>query len=105
MKEEILIEVLNKNWNENGFFKKLRYPSEIDFSQGNDLLENLKSFSINPETTFLNRDLVRLLWYIPQFMDWQKERLADKNTENNYKLYLALSGQISEQVERVLGYP
>lgn len=105
MNEKEIIQILNNCWDENGFFEKLRYNNELDLNSGQNLLKSLKKFVIKEDINQINRELVRLLWYAPQFMDWQEERLIENISENEFKTYQSLSGKLSQEIERILGYP
>ncbi len=99
------IDTLDNEWSETGFFEKLRYDNIIDFDRGFELLENVKSFQINEEKELINRKLVSLLWYIPQFMEWQKERLSEKYDNELMKKYNKIIGHFNNEIERILGLP
>jgi hypothetical protein len=95
------IEQLNASWDlESGFFGNLR---ERKFN--NELFENfvllLRSISFN-EDELIPRRVVSLLWYIPLFMEWQKERVRNTISLSNYE---NKKTEIENELERILGVP
>lgn len=64
-------------------------------------LHMLKEIRIEEEE-LLPRRLVTLLWYIPQFMEWQTERVADTISKEKY---LLKRGLVENELERILGVP
>lgn len=100
-----LKKALNREWDEGGFFEKLRYEPSIDFIRGEELLNIIKSFDISDEVENIDRDLVRLLWYIPQFMEWQKEILNESHSKDEMKRYLQITNYFNNELERILGTP
>jgi hypothetical protein len=51
----------------------------------------------------LPRRFVSLLWYIPLFLDWQKERVVEAGGDS--AAYERVSNLVANQVERILGVP
>jgi hypothetical protein len=96
---------LNKEWGEKGFFENLRYESLIDFDKGNRLLNQMKSYNLRDEDVTIDRELVRLIWYIPQFMEWQRERLSENNDEESILRYTQLTNYFNNELEKLLGVP
>lgn len=82
---------------ENGFLGKLR-AGDFDRATCQRLLETLSK--VEPEGT-LDRDFVRLVWYIPIFMEWNRERVA----ADSLKDYEKAANKILAEVERILGIP
>lgn len=66
-----------------------------------EFLQALKEIRVEEEE-LLPRRLVTLLWYIPQFMEWQTERVADTISEEKY---LLKRGLVENELERILGVP
>ena len=66
-----LILVLEKAWSE-GFFYELR-SGNINENELEQLKQHFDSFSFNDHD--INKEFVSLLWIIPTFITWQKERL------------------------------
>ena len=54
---------------------------------------------------FLHKKIVSLLWYIPIFMEWQKETLRKKYDDLTIRKYESLMNRIQGEIERILGYP
>lgn len=72
---EASIMQLKKEWEKpKGFFGRLRegYFDQEGFKRIEDILKGLKT------DEFLSRELISLIWYIPLFMSWQKERVEKK---------------------------
>src|ERR1700761_5158348 len=81
-----------------GFLGKLRDGRFDDKLYENfmRLLEN-----INFEGDTVPKRAVSLLWYIPLFMEWQKERLTSRPTNE----YNKIKTKIESELERILGVP
>jgi len=88
---------------ETGFFFKLR-NSAIDLFEGEKLLSYLEGIDFSGESS-LDKEIVRLLWYIPLFMSWQFDRLSEIYARSEMNKYEELSNKISSEVERILGVP
>jgi hypothetical protein len=100
-KNEIILE-LEKEWAvPNGLFYQLRYNGDFDVQKYERFVELLHSIKIEGEE--INRKLVSLLWYLPLFMTWQKERVIE-NGGNIKKLESAIDEVISI-LEEKLGVP
>ena len=76
MDAEQSIKRLEQEWDyDAGFFGLLR-RAEFDPTGFGRLLQAIKSIDLRDDTT-VSRRLVALLWYMPLFMGWQKERLRE----------------------------
>ncbi len=70
------IEYLEREWDfDNGFFGLLR-RGEFDAARL-DRLDKLLSVLDYEDEEFVNHRIVSLLWYIPLFMSWQRERVLE----------------------------
>ena len=67
---------LEKLWAVSGFFGRLR-QGDYD-PDGVGVLEQLLSAIQIDDNTALPRRLVSLTWWIPMFMEWQVERVAQR---------------------------
>ena len=96
------IEKLDLSWDyDEGFFGKLR-QGIIDKNLYREFISLLTAISFE-EDELIPRRIVSLLWYIPLFMEWQKERVI----LNKFDLteYNTLKTQIENELERILGIP
>lgn len=104
MTEEKIVKALNESWAmETGFFYELR-TLRFNPTKGKKLYKCLMSFNFGNQSE-VSKELVRLLWYIPLFMEYQKPTLKTVLKEIEYKKYVKLSNVIQGEVERLLGYP
>lgn len=104
MTEENIIKILNNAWEiEGGFFYEIR-SRKLDLKKGAELHHSLKNFELSTKST-IDRNLVRLLWYIPIYLDYQKETLKPILVDKEYLDYIKLANGIQEEIERLLGYP
>ncbi len=100
MKQE-LIEQLESTWEvDTGFFYKLR-QGIFDRKLYNEFLILLKTIDFEDEEMIVSR-VVSLLWYIPLFMEWQKERVVKTINLGEYNI---LKQNIENELERILGVP
>lgn len=96
-----LIDELETEWDlDNGFFGVLR-SGIFSNEKYQRLLGLLRAVEIDGE--FINRRLVSLLWYIPLFMSWQKERVLEADGDVQ-ELESAINA-ISSILESKLGVP
>lgn len=99
---KMLISQLENEWDlENGFlggirqgvYKQQEYERLVILLEGIDLSTGRK----------LDRRLVSLIWYMPLFLEWQKEKFIE-NEEIYSKLNIAAS-KIENIIENILGIP
>jgi hypothetical protein len=103
--EESLIVALDEAWDEEaGFLGKLR-AGVFDESQGNAYVELLRripaAISIGSDT--VSSELVKLIWFAPQFVEWQIDRAAKDEAERARLQRIA--DRVHEAVSEVLGIP
>lgn len=95
-----IIPKLEKEWDQNGFLGALR--------SGNFQTERYKQFinllqNIEAENELIDKRLVALTWYIPLFMNWQKERVLEKG--GDIELLDTVINQVTTLLEEKLGVP
>ena len=91
---------LDSSWDfDEGFFGKLR-QGVFDDKLCDEFISLLYSIFIDDES--IPKHVVRLLWYIPLFMEWQKERVLANVSLVKYNLNKT---EIENQLERILGIP
>jgi hypothetical protein len=74
-----MTERLNREWERcDGYLGMLRQGIDDDdmFLRLLSLLNDIRT-NMDRESDFLNKNLVRLLWFVPLFMSWQAERVED----------------------------
>jgi len=99
-----LIEKLDAEWLQGGFLYKLR-ECEFDvagYVRFENLLNTAKQLDDQNSPT-INREFVRLLWFVPQFFEWQVERIVERGADAG-TVYGA-SSNIRELVGTILGEP
>ncbi len=97
-----IVHKLEATWDfDSGFFGKLR-RGQFDATALNAVYETLDSldFSTNAE---LPRRAVSLLWYMPLFMTWQRERIAESGFDLHQ--FEQAVNRIQGSIERILGIP
>lgn len=95
------ISQLESTWDvDSGFFGKLR-QGIFDKELYNEFIQLLRIFSFEDEELISSR-IVSLLWYIPLFMEWQKERVQKTISIDEYNI---LKTTIENELERILGIP
>jgi hypothetical protein len=100
MRQE-LISQLEAIWEvDSGFLYKLR-QGIFDRELYNEFIQLLREISFEDEELISSR-IVSLLWYIPLFMEWQKERVQKNISLNEYNI---LKTTIENELERILGIP
>jgi hypothetical protein len=96
------IRLLESDWSKDqGFFWRIRqgqfHPAE--FAR---VLQNISSVSFD-EDAQLPRRIVSLLWYIPVFMEWQRERVSERGGDS--VAYEKAITAMTNEIERLLGVP
>ena len=97
-----LIDALEMEWSKDSGFLGLLRGGEFSDEGLERLLGLLNKINISEQET-VNRRLVSLLWYIPIFMGWQRERLEENGMDVS-KLDVAIT-EITNRLEYVLGVP
>lgn len=96
-----LISRLENEWDYGvGFFGRLR-KGDFDPSGLRRLLGTVEL--IVPEGESINRRIVSLLWYMPLFMAWQKDRVQEAG--GDAAGLERATNEIQSLVEKVLGVP
>lgn len=101
-----ILQILNESWDETGFLGLIRKKQMVDLESGRIFLENLKKFSLNDSERSIDSELVRLLWFVPLFLNWQKKRLSMiENDHELIKQYEIIFNSIQNEIIRILGCP
>jgi hypothetical protein len=95
--QEELMSSLEMDWEEDGFFGRLRHGDFSDTS-AQKFLWKLKSISQDDETRISKR-LVSLLWYAPIFLEWQRERVGQNDEYDRF------ATEVCNLLENILGVP
>lgn len=96
---------LEAEWEQpNGFLGKLR-DLEFDAEGAARLEALLHSIDLGNEI-LIDRNFVRLLWFIVPFMEWQTARFVEAKTTDTvlYRLKL-VSTHVQERMMEILGVP
>lgn len=101
MNTDQIIEALEQAWDADGFLGQVRRGS-YDEVGGKNFLSLLRSISIADEELVPKR-LLSLLWYLPLFLEWQKERVAV--VHGNVLAYQQFVTETTNVLETVLGVP
>jgi len=96
-----IIEQLEAEWNMNGFFDRVR-NGDYDVTRGQAVLATLRAISIGDEETVPKR-LLSLLWYLPSFLSWQTERIAERGGDRG--AYERFVTEVINTLQEVLGVP
>lgn len=93
---------LEKEWDlDEGFLGGIR-QGEFNSERLEGLINILKSLEL-PNSLKLERRLVSLLWYIPVFLIWQKERFIEQGKDTSE--FDHAINRIDELLEKILGIP
>ena len=100
--QEAWIKVLEAAWAEpEGFLYKVR-QGNYDPKEGQKFLASLSKIRLSEDEP-VERRIVSLLWYIPLFLEWQKQRVA--KTRDHLPDYEQLCAQATNIIEGTLGVP
>jgi len=104
MIEDAWIKAIDSEWDLEGeaFLYQVR-QGHFDPAGLERILKKLRAISIEPSATELPRRLVEVLWFMPQFMEWQRDRVRKKGTDpHTYDVAVIL---VRNEIERILGLP
>ena len=96
-----IIARLESEWDNSGFLGRLR-EAKFNENEADDFVFFLHNIRIN-ESDIPYR-LVSLLWYLPNFLNWQKERLVNAGVINDFQ-YGKFINQVDSALESILGIP
>jgi hypothetical protein len=95
------VDQLDAEWGDEGFLGKLRtgaFPAE-DAAR---FLALLRGIDI-PEGALVPKRAISLFWYLPSFLLWQRERVAERG--GNMETFDRFVTEVHSALERVLGIP
>lgn len=95
------VKILEEYWDVSGFFYQLR-QGDFDYKAYTEFLLVLKRMEPDESITVEKR-IVSLLWFIPVFMRWQTERVAEKGAD--MEIYRRAEDEIVDELIRILGIP
>jgi hypothetical protein len=97
---EKLIQQLEAAWDEDGFFENLRAGIFVE-SDALGFLSLLRSIEIDQE--LVPARLLALIWYIPSFLEWQRERVSEVG--GDAVRYVRFINEVMNILEEVIGVP
>lgn len=97
-----LVSALEYEWEDGGFLEQLR-QGKFDQAGYERLLSTLTNLRLSDDEEYVHRRVVELLWFIPLFMSWQKERVEEKG--GNIALYEEAFHAVLQHIYRILGTP
>lgn len=96
-----LIEELEQAWDVDGFLGRLR-TGEFSLDDAQEFLALLSEVDLGKEQVVPKR-LVSLLWFLPSFLAWQTERVAERC--GNQVSYAQFVTEVHNLLEERLGVP
>ena len=97
------IELLEAAWSiPDGFLGQVR-EGKYDQAKGSEFIAMLNTITVPDDERSIDRRLVSLLWYIPSFLDWQTERVAEVGGDTD--ALQRQTDQIRAVLENILGAP
>ena len=102
MNIEDLIQNLEMHWDSGGFLDAVRRGKFVP-GDAAAFLGLVGGISIAEEQSVPKR-LLSLLWYLPSFLEWQKERVTEVSPEQA-ETYERFVTQVHNTLEQVLGIP
>jgi len=95
-----VIQKLENCWDCDGFLDQIR-RGVFDPLEGEEFQDILRSIDIAEESMVPKR-LLSLMWYLPSFLEWQKERVAENGKGEEYERFVT---EIQNMLEEILGVP
>lgn len=96
-----LTELLDKEWDSDGFLGQIRI-GQFSKNEGAKFLELLGSTVLNDDACIPKRFLA-LIWYMPSFLSWQRDRVAEMG--GDVGAYEKFVTDVQNTLEQVLGVP
>lgn len=96
-----IVDQLEAEWDTSGFFDRVR-NGDYDASRAQVVLSTLRAISIGYEEMIPKR-LLSLLWYLPSFLSWQTERVAERGEDR--RAYERFVTEVIDILQDVLGVP
>ena len=93
------IEIISNSWDEDGFLGKLR-EGNFNKEKFNELYAALRNIHFD-ETEEIDREIIRLIWFIPIFMNRLKRNFPHIPSEE----YDSFTGRIEDALGVIIGYP
>lgn len=102
MNQQEAIDRLEREWERpDGFFARLRVGM-FDPAAGERVVNVVGSIDLRGDTC-IERRLVSLLWYLPSFTEWQRERVAEVG--GDLDTYIKFVNRLNNTLEQLLGVP
>lgn len=102
MKMEEVLVLLRREWDaETGFLGGVRYR-QFNQEHLERLINTLRATNIENQPC-LDRKLVALLWFMPLFLEWQKQSYEE--TDIQYEKLDTAINRIVNELYRILGIP
>jgi len=101
MNIQTIVSRLEAEWDVDGFLGNLRQGS-FAFEPAQRFLSFLKEIELDDEELIPKR-LLSLLWYLPSFLEWQKERIEKQG--GDAVAYARFVTEVQNTLEDVLGVP
>jgi|SRR5712671_2880040 len=94
---------LEREWSKpQGFLGRAR-EGQFDPEDGKRFVVGLKAIRLPAESKVMDRHLVSLLWYIPLFLSWQRDRIIENG--GDAASFEKVSNEVQTLVEEILGVP
>ena len=100
--DEEIIEALDAAWDDGGFLETLR-GGAYDQAKASALLAALQALNVLDGSIAVNGRLVRLVWMMPIFIEWQAQALESRGQDVTQVRSIGVA--VFEQLSRVLGVP
>lgn len=101
MEIEALVEKLDAEWADGGFFSLVR-DGLFDVPRGDRVLEILRAIDIK-ENDYVPSRLLSLIWFMPSFLEWQVDRVRERGGDtDSYRRFIT---EVHNTLERSVGVP
>jgi len=103
MKLDDLLDQIEQAWAvPEGVLYRLR-QGEFDKRAMDHLVELLRQLEVDAASQYLPKRMVRLLWMMPIFVEWQNERVAEQG--GSEEDVLKYGNMIYAEIQRLMGIP
>jgi hypothetical protein len=95
------LDELDTEWDTDGFLGQLRQGTFVP-ARASRFLQTLKRIDI-PDNAMVPKRALALIWYLPIFLSWQRERVVEKG--GNVAEFDSFVTEVHNTLEQVIGVP
>lgn len=96
------INKLEKEWDDYGFLAELR-SGHFNKEKSADFIGMISTLQLD-QNDLVPKRLLSLMWFLPLFLEWQRERIKDNCDEKSVE-YARFIDEVHNILQEILGVP